>query len=232
MATSLEMLQKVANALGPLLDEVLFVGGTIPSLLITDVASPPTRPTKDVDLVVDSKSPHGHAEFEKKLRARGFQIQAPPACRYGIDDILVDVMTTTPEAMGFSERWYAEAFDTAEPMKLPDGTMIRVIRAPLFIATKLNAWRDRGNGDYFGQDLEDILAIIDGRDVLLDEVNSSSPDVRRFLAQEFAELLAAERFRDSIPGHLGGDAIAHARAERAVKIMGDIVESGAASRSR
>ena len=109
------MLQKVAHALGPLLDEVVFVGGTIPSLLITDPASPPVRPTKDVDLIVDTRSHHRHAEFEKKLRDRGFQIQAPPACRYGIDDIPVDVMTTTSEAMGFSERWYAEAFATPEP---------------------------------------------------------------------------------------------------------------------
>jgi len=208
------MLQKVAHALGPLLDEVVFVGGTVPSLLITDTASPPIRPTKDVDLVVDTRSYNAHAEFERRLRARGFQIQAPPICRYGIDDILVDVMTTTAAAMGFSERWYAEAFATAVPMSLPDGTVIRVIRASLFIATKLGAWRDRGNGDYFAQDLEDILAVIDGRDSLLAEIRDSHPDVRRFLAQEFASLLAAEQFLDAIPGHLGGDAIAYERAER------------------
>lgn len=222
------MLQKVAHALGPLRDEVVFVGGTIPSLLITDTAAPPIRPTKDVDLVVDSKSHHGHAEFEKKLRARGFQIQAPPACRYGIDDILVDVMTATSEAMGFSERWYAEAFATADPMQLPDGTTIRVVRAPLFIATKLSAWRDRGNGDYFAQDMEDILAVIDGRDSLLDEVRSSSSNVRRFLAQEFTSLLTVEQFLDAIPGHLGGDAIAFRRAERVVNTIRAIIAAGQA----
>lgn len=220
------MLQKVAHALGPLLEEVVFVGGTIPSLLITDPASPPVRPTKDVDLVVDTRSHHRHAEFEHKLRSRGFQIQSPPACRYGIGDVLVDVMTTTSEAMGFSERWYAEAFSTAEGMELPDGTMIRVIRSPLFLATKLSAWRDRGKGDYYAQDLEDLLAIIDGRLELTQEVQQSSVDVRRFLAEEFSSLLAREEFRDSIPGHLGGDAIAYERAERVVKIMEGIIRLG------
>lgn len=220
------MLQKVAHALGPLLEEVVFVGGTIPSLLITDPASPPVRPTKDVDLVVDTRSHHRHAEFEQKLRIRGFQIQSPPACRYGIGDVLVDVMTTTSEAMGFSERWYAEAFSTAEGMELPDGTMIRVIRSPLFLATKLSAWRDRGKGDYYAQDLEDLLAIIDGRPELTQEVQQSSVDVRRFLAEEFSSLLAREEFRDSIPGHLGGDAIAYERAERVVKIMEGIIRLG------
>jgi len=195
------MLQKVAHALGPLLEEVVFVGGTVPSLLITDPASPPVRPTKDVDLVVDTRTHHRHAAFEHKLRSRGFQIQPPPACRYGIGDVLVDVMTTTSEAMGFSEPWYAEAFSTAEDMELPDGTMIRVIRSPLFLATKLSAWRDRGKGDYYAQDLEDILAIIDGRPELSGEVKQSSVEVRRFLAEEFSFLLSREEFRESIPGH-------------------------------
>ena len=53
METPLEMLQKVAHALGPLRDEVVFVGGTMPALLITDPTSPLIRATKDVDLIVD-----------------------------------------------------------------------------------------------------------------------------------------------------------------------------------
>lgn len=228
MATSLEMLQKVAHALGPLLGEVVFVGGTVPSLLITDPASPPVRPTKDVDLVVDSRSRHRHAEFEENLRARGFNPQPPPICRYRIDDLLVDVMTTTEGACGFSERWYAEAFATAEPIALPDGTILRVIRAPLFLATKLSAWRDRGKGDYYAADLEDVIAVIDGRGSLLDEVKRSSSDVRRFLAQSLDGLLAADGFRDAIPAHLGADAIAHQRAGMAIEVMRQIIATGRA----
>ena len=229
LANSLDMLQKVARALGSLLDEVVFVGGTMPLLLITDPAAPPVRPTKDVDIVVDSRNYRHHAEFEKRLRARGFQIQTPPACRYGIDDVFVDVMTMTSEAMGFTERWYSEAFATAEPMTLPDGTVIRAIRSPLFLATKLSAWRDRGNDNYYAQDLEDVLAVIDGRDVVIEEIRRSSVEVRRFLAEELASLLAKDDFRDSIAGHLGGDAVAHERAERAVRLMEEIVHLGRAS---
>jgi predicted nucleotidyltransferase len=135
-------------------------------------------------------------------------------------------MTTTSEAMGFSERWYAEAFATAEPITLPDGTTIRVIRSPLFLATKLSAWRDRGKGDYYAHDIEDILAVIDGRNVLLDEIRRSSLDVRRFLAEEFEELLSAEGFRDAVSGHLGGGSIAYQRADMALNIMRQVVTIG------
>ena len=158
---------------------------------------------------------------------RGFQIQAPPSCRYGLGGILVDVMMTTSTAMGFSDPWYPEAFSSAEPMTLPNGLTVKVVRPAFFLATKLNAWRDRGEGDYYGsKDLEDILAVIDGRPALLDEVRQSSDAVKAFLAKEFAALLNVQTFLDAIPGHLGGDTIAHTRAEMAVGVMRQIVELG------
>ena len=223
MATSIEMLQRVAHALGPLKDEVVFVGGTIPALLITDPAAPPLRPTKDVDLIIDSSRRQEYADFEAKLRGLGFQIKSPPICRYGIDDILVDVMTTS-DIQGFSDRWYPEAFSTAEETTLADGTVIRTIRAPLFLATKLNAWRDRGERDYLAHDLEDVLAVIDGRKTLLAEIRQSSLPVRRFLAGVFEELMSDGRFLEIIPAHLGGDSIAHQRAEVVVAIIRQISE--------
>ena len=224
MATSIEMLQRVAEALGPLKNEVVFVGGTIPALLITDPGAPPLRTTIDVDLIVDSREHGQHADFEARLRDRGFQIKSPPICRYGIDDILVDVMTTS-DIQGFSDRWYPEAFSTAEDTPLANGTVIRTITAPLFIATKLNAWKDRGKQDYLAPDIEDVLAVIDGRGVLLDEIRQSSPAVQKFLAATFKELMADDNFREIIPAHLGGDSIAHERAELVAVIMEQIIDS-------
>ncbi|MCY2926777.1 MAG: hypothetical protein NT031_15335 [Planctomycetota bacterium] len=103
-----------------------------------------------------------------------------------------------------------------------------MIRAPLYLATKLNAWHDRGNGDFLAQDLEDILAIIDGRPVLADEVAQSSPEVRRFLSEEFIALLAAEGFVEAVPGHLGGGDIARQRSELAMHVIRQIVAIGRA----
>ncbi|MBL7220397.1 MAG: hypothetical protein ISS69_09805 [Phycisphaerae bacterium] len=222
MATSIEMLQRVARALGPLNDEVVFIGGTIPALLITDPAAPPLRATKDVDLIIDTSQHGQHADFEARLRARGFQIKSPPICRYGIDDILVDVMTTS-NIQGFSDRWYPEAFSTAEDTTLANGTVIRTIRAPLFLATKLNAWKERGRQDYLMPDIEDILAVIDGREALLDEIRQSSLAVRKFLAATFEGLMVDEKFREIIPAHLGGDSIAYERAELVAEVIEQII---------
>lgn len=40
-----------ADALGELLDEVIFVGAATVTLWITDPGAPPIRPTKDVDVL-------------------------------------------------------------------------------------------------------------------------------------------------------------------------------------
>ena len=50
-AAQLKSLQLVAMRLAHLREEVVFVGGMIRGLLITDPAAPSPRPTDDVDIV-------------------------------------------------------------------------------------------------------------------------------------------------------------------------------------
>ena len=81
-------------------------------------------------------------------------------------------MPTLESILGFSNRWYPLAIITAQPLALPSGVMIRLITAPAFLATKLEAFAGRGNGDYlFSHDLGDFFAIIDGRESVIDRVS-------------------------------------------------------------
>ena len=48
---STELLELAAAALGPLRDEVVFLGGASIHLWITDPAAPATRATDDVDVI-------------------------------------------------------------------------------------------------------------------------------------------------------------------------------------
>lgn len=50
------MLLRAAEALRPLLDELVFVGGTVAELLVTDRTAPRVRPTDDVDAVAEVAS--------------------------------------------------------------------------------------------------------------------------------------------------------------------------------
>lgn len=210
------MMEVVAHRLGADLRECLvFVGGAVAGLLITDPAQPAIRPTEDVDLIVQAAVRADYHRVEASLRAKGFtnDLRADaPICRWQVAGVTVDVMPTLAEVIGFTNRWYALAIASAETLVLPSGVAIRVIAAPVFVATKFEAFHDRGHGDYLlSHDLGDLLAIIDGRETILAECQTSPPDLQTYLADAFTRLLATPAFHDALPGHLPGDAASQAR---------------------
>ena len=51
---NLAMLERIAEALGPLRHRMVFLGGCATGLLITDPAAAPIRATRDVDVIVET----------------------------------------------------------------------------------------------------------------------------------------------------------------------------------
>ena len=87
-----------------------------------------------------------------------------------------------------------------------------ILTAPFFLATKLEAFAGRGAHDYYAsRDLEDVIAVIDGRPNLPDEVHAAPADVRAFLRRELKALLNDPDFVGAVPGHLPPDAAAQSR---------------------
>ena len=209
-------LEVVASHLGEALrQQLVFVGGAVAGLLITDAAQPAIRPTEDVDLVAHVLARTDYYQLEQALRAHGFaqdMRQGAPICRWTIEHVTVDVMPTLDDVLGFSNRWYALAVETAQGVTLPSGAQILVITAPAFVATKLEAFAGRGGGDYlYSHDLGDVISVIDGRDGLWAEVQQTPKELKAYLAERFNQLMATRAFRDSLPGHLPGDAASQAR---------------------
>lgn len=210
------LLEKVAAHLGEAwLEEFVFVGGAVAGLLITDPAMPAIRPTEDVDLLVQALTLADYHRVGERLMARGFapdMRQDAPICRWLVDGVTVDVMPLVDTYLGFTNRWYPLAIASAIPHALPSGRAIRLITAPVFLATKLEAFSGRGNGDYlFSHDLGDFLAVVDGRDSLMDECRASQAELRAYLRERAASLLITPAFIDALPGHLPGDAGSQAR---------------------
>jgi hypothetical protein len=213
---NVQMLDVVAQRLGgDLCSRLVFVGGAVAGLLITDPAQPPIRPTEDVDLLAQVLLRAEYYALEAEPRTRGFQQDlrvGAPICRWTVDDVTVDVMPTLPDVLGFSNRWYPLACETAWTATLPSGRCIQVITAPAFVATKLEAFAGRGQGDFlFSHDMADIVSVIDGRESLLIELQHAVPELRRHIGTAIAQLLGFRGFLESLPGHLPGDAASQAR---------------------
>jgi predicted nucleotidyltransferase len=212
---NIESLKHVATRLGPLLSEVVFVGGCTTGLFITDKAAAEVRATFDVDVIAEIASYAEYASFSERLRAQGFQedvSEAAPVCRWLIDEMILDVMPTEQKVLGFTSRWYREAMASSQEIDLDPGLRIRTVTAPYFIATKLEAFRGRGHGDFAAShDLEDILTVIDGREEITHEITAAK-EVQPYIAAELRKLLKTSAFLDSLPGHLLPDATSQARA--------------------
>lgn len=194
----------VAHALGPLRERVVFVGGCAVGLLITDEAAAPVRVTLDVDLVVAVAALSAYHGIETELSKLGFKrdlTAEAPICRWRYRGLEVDVMPSDPRILGFANRWYPLAVSCACSFELPGGEGIRLIAAPVFVATKFEAHVDRGSGNLLAShDLEDIVNVIDGRPELLSEIAASPDELRQYLAERCRELLAAPLFADYLPG--------------------------------
>lgn len=209
-------LEVVAQHLGAeLLERMVFVGGAVAGLLITDAAMPAIRPTEDVDLVVQATVLREYHAAEAALKAQGFvqdMSADAPICRWRIGALTVDVMPMEKTVLGFANRWYPLAVATSQPFTLPSGKEIKLIIAPVFVATKLEAFADRGNCDFlFSHDLGDIIAVVDGRETLLDECKQAGPELKSYLQVSFAELMTNPSFRQALAGHLPPDTASQSR---------------------
>ncbi|MDQ6966249.1 MAG: hypothetical protein Q9M23_04945 [Mariprofundaceae bacterium] len=68
---NLAMLTIVADRLGTLREQVVFLGGCTTGLLITDTAAADVRATMDVDLIVEVGVTHDYHAIESEMRKRG-----------------------------------------------------------------------------------------------------------------------------------------------------------------
>ena len=227
-----ELLESAATALGPLLEEVVFVGGASIHLWLSDPAAPTTRATDDVDVISAITTRADYYRLGERLRKRGFSeaSDSPVLCRWRHKPtgLLLDVMPQDEDVLGFSNPWYQHAIGTAADRQLSSGIQIRAATPPSIIATKLAAWKGRGNGDMLASlDLHDILVLIDGRPELPEEISSETPDLRVYITAELAMLRTDAYFFYLIESALHGYAqLATSRAEHLEEQLDAISASG------
>jgi len=205
---NLQMLCLVAERLKPLLDQFVFLGGCTTALFVTDEAAPDVRATHDVDVIVEVLSRNDYWKLEERLRELGCvqEIDEEITCRWNLDGITLDVMSTDENILGFSNRWYADAINNAETVPISENISIRLVTPAHFIATKLEAFFGRGDGDYLGShDLEDIVTVIDGRPEVMEDILAVSEDLIKYIANTISDLISSAGFREAMSGHLPPD---------------------------
>ncbi len=222
---NVEWLALAADELGPLCTDVVFVGSSVLGLLITDAGAPDVRPTEDIDCVVQVATKEEWLRTQLGLEAREFRADTSenaPMCRFLKGDLILDVIPSRSEILGFAGEWLSKALPHSQERRLPGGQKVSIISAPYFVASKLEAFADRGKGDFLvSEDLEDIVAVVSGRPSLVDEIVVASEEVRAYVAGQLCSL--GDRFIEVLPGYLLPDPGSQTRipiiARRLEKLM-------------
>jgi hypothetical protein len=183
------MLETVARVLSQVPTTIVFTGGATISLYLDEAAAPDIRPTDDVDCVVEIISRAEYYRLSDLLRTLGLQESTEPGaplCRWQYEGILIDVMPCDSSVLGFSNRWYRPGIANSTRYQLPISSQILIFSTPYLLASKIEAFIGRGGGNfYFSSDIEDIVALLDGRLSLFEEVQQADEEVKAFLSTWF-----------------------------------------------
>lgn len=196
----------MAQALGPLCDRVVFVGGCATGLLLPVPNLLDVRPTEDVDGIVEVATLAGYHALAEELQQQGFRQTMEdntPPFRWFWQRMQLDLVPLDEKVLGFANRWYRAGFAAAVQTEVAPGLVLRHLSAPYFLATKFEAFNDRGRNDvYTSHDLEDILTVVEGRVDLEQELSTAPPDVRVHVMDCVAKLLASPDFNNALAGLL------------------------------
>lgn len=201
---NIERIKSVFDALESLVKECVFVGGATVSFYADRMAEE-VRPTDDVDILVEIVSLIDFTTMEEKIRALGFQndMQAKFIGRYKLKDIIIDLMPTNPKILGFSNKWYSEGFKKAIDYSLDKTRTIKILEPPYFLATKIEAFKNRGKGDgRTSSDFEDIVFVLENRDAIWEEITSSDHKIKQYLKKEFIIFLRNPYFEEWIGANM------------------------------
>ena len=195
----------VYNALGELRDTVAFVGGATVSLYADHPEQASVRPTDDIDVLIEIATYGAYVKIREKLAALKFEIDVTSkvTCRYKYQGLIVDIMPTGEQVLGFSNKWYKEGFANIILYQLDERTQVNIFSPPYFIASKLEAFKGRGGNDgRTSQDFEDIVFVLDNRKSIWEEMKNTAPGLYNYLADEWRRFLVIPYLEEWLSAHL------------------------------
>lgn len=194
MSSNNERLRRIAEGLGDLNARVVFVGGCVAQLYATDSGAAETRPTDDVDCVVNLSTYSDYAAFSELLYGHKFSNSARPGdpiCRWTFQDEIVDFMPCEDSPVGPSNRWYKPGMRHKTVYEISKGILIQILPVIYYVATKLEAVLSRGGEDLrFSHDFEDVVYVLNYSEEFEAQYAASDDlQLKGFLKEQFGRLL-------------------------------------------
>jgi hypothetical protein len=196
---NIAIVAEVATALKELKEQMIFVGGAVVSLYTDDPAADEIRPTGDVDMTINLLNYSDWVKMQERLADLGFSPDphGHAICSYNYNKIAIDIMPAEEGVFGPANKWYKIGFKNLWTVNV-ENEEIRILSAACFLATKFEAFKDRG-GDYrTSHDFEDIVYVLDNRTTIVEEIKNEQELIKNFLKQEFEKIYSSRSFEEII----------------------------------
>ncbi len=200
---NIAVVAEVAQALKDLKNQIIFVGGAVVSLYIDDPAADEIRATTDIDITLNIVNLGKWASIQEKLAQLGFHPDpfGHAICSYKYKDIPVDIMPAEDGPLGPANKWYKLGFADLWNVKAKEED-IRILPSPCYLATKFEAFNDRGKDYRTSHDMEDIIYIIDNRTTIVEEVKNALPEIKLFLQAQLLKLANNSNYDEILSAHI------------------------------
>jgi predicted nucleotidyltransferase len=203
---NIDTVMQVAEGLQELREKMVFIGGAVISLYTDDPAAEEIRPTQDIDLTINLGNSYGEfAALQQRLADLGFNPhhEAHAICSYRYNNIDIDIMPAEDSPIGIANSWYKPGFKYLQKVTLENGFEINILPAPYFLATKFEAFHDRGNNDFRGSpDFEDIIYVLDNRIDIVQEIQNADHEVKNYLIFQIKKILANPSANEILAMHI------------------------------
>jgi predicted nucleotidyltransferase len=197
------VVEEVAQALKDLKDQMVFVGGAVVSLYTDDPAADEIRPTDDIDMTLNVVNLSNWSVLQEKLSSLGFHPDpfGHAICSYKFKDIPIDIMPAEDGPLGPANKWYKLGFNNLWTVKAKEEE-IKILPAPCYLATKFEAFNNRGTDYRTSHDFEDIIYIIDNRTTIVEEVKNTLPEIKSFLQSQLSKLKKSANYDEILSAHI------------------------------
>jgi hypothetical protein len=200
---NLGVVAEVAGALKDFKNEMVFVGGAVVSLYTDDPAADEIRPTAHIDMTLKVVGLSTWTTIQEKLAGLGFHPDpfGQSICSYKYKDIPVDIMPAQDSALGPTNKWYAVGFSDLWTVTVKREE-IQILPPPCYLATKFEAFNNRGKDYRTSHDMEDIIYIVDNRTTIVAEIKNSVPPIKPFLQSQFLKLKNNGNYHEILSAHI------------------------------
>jgi hypothetical protein len=200
---NISVVAEVAEALQDIKEHMVFVGGAVVSLYTDDPAADEIRPTQDIDLTLNILSLSHWQEVQEKLGTLGFHPDpfGHAICSYKYKDIPVDIMATEDGPLGPANRWHKIGFENLWTAKAKDQE-IKILSATCYLATKFEAFNDRGSDYRTSHDMEDIVYVLDNRIGIVEEIAKEDPRIANFIKEQLQTINSKGMMQEVLIAHI------------------------------